>query len=251
MQTFCINLETSPIGKIPIFLKKWGGGPKILLVHGWRDTSQKWSDLAGDLMSHYEVWTPDLPAFGETPAIPLHHTTLGNYAKILATLINHLAPGEGLHAIVGHSMGGLLSLLLLKNRPHLSRHLVVCGAPVVGVRYLKPLTDYENLVKQCFLAIQPLPLMGKLLKDVIDVNAAASLLKQVCACDLLKEAKPSAVNVLVLRGKHDPFLPRTAATRLAGKLGGVFYEFQGAFHAPMTEQPTHFRRVIRSFLDKV
>jgi pimeloyl-ACP methyl ester carboxylesterase len=249
METCCIDLEIAPIGKIPIFLKKWGRGPKVLLVHGWLSSSRRWHHFGEHFARHYEVWALDLPASGETPALPQHHTTLETYAEILARLINHLTDGKRLHSLVGHSMGGLLSLLSIQNHPSFCTCVIVCGAPVVGVRYLKPLTDLEDFVAKCLLTAQSLPIVRKCIGDA-NVHAAAVLLKQLCACNVLNQLKPSPANVLVARGEHDPYLSPTAAEQLAEKLGGLFYEFQGAYHSPMTEQPDDFHRVAGGFLDK-
>lgn len=272
MEILTIELDVEPIGVIPIFLKKWGRGPKVLLVHGWLDTSQKWKHLGEHLAPNYEVWTLGLPGFGETPAIPPQHTTLETYAGILARLINHLTEWEGLSGLVGHSMGGLISLLAIQSHPHLARQAIICGAPVAGVGYLKPLTDHESLVIKGLTAIQSFPINlrtrviklinlitlrswralkseGRTLQDV-HPNTAAVLLKQVCACNLLDQLKPTPVNVLVIRGEHDPLVDCATAEKLAEKLNGSFYEFQGSRHSPMTEQPDHFHRVVSRFLDK-
>lgn len=271
METFYLHPEVLPLGKIPIFVRKWGHGPKVLLVHGWLDTSLRWTSLGELLARRYEVWALDLPGFGQTSALPLHDTTLEMYAEILAKLIHHITYGEALHGLLGHSMGGLLPLLLL-GRPLLFRQLIVCGVPVTGVRYVKPLTDCPGLVTKCLTTFQSLPIQlrtsvvklgsfaalrswgvvnheRRTLSD-IDGRAAAVLLKQVCASNFLDQLKPCSANVLVIRGQHDPFASRLASEQLAEKLNGLFYEFQGAHHVPMVQQPNHFYRVIGNFLDK-
>jgi pimeloyl-ACP methyl ester carboxylesterase len=86
--------------------------------------------------------------------------------------------------------------------------------------------------------------------DGVDVRAAAVLLKQVCACDLLDNLEPCSADVLVIHGQYDPYVSRPVSERLAEKLNGQFYEFQGTHHAPMVEKPQHFYRVIKDFLDK-
>ena len=272
METFYIDLKVLPIGEISIFIRKWGRGPKVLLTHGWLDTSLRWLYLGESLAEHYEVWALDLPGFGQTLALPLHHTTLETYAAILAELLYHITDGKELHGLLGHSMGGLLSLLLLKNSLRAKR-VIVCGAPVTGVKHVKPLADDADLVMKCLMAFRALPVGLRIplvkfgsfvalrswhvaknerrtLSD-IDVRAAAVLLKQVCTCNLLDQLKPSSADVLVIRGQHDFFTSRLASEQLAENLNGVFYEFQGAHHAPMIEQPAHSYQVVKRFLDRV
>lgn len=277
MEISYIDFEISPVGNVPIFFRRWGNGPKVLLVHGWLDTSLRWRRLGEYLSSHYEIWALDLPAFGQTSAIPLRYTTLEIYAEILEKFIAHVAKENGLHSLVGHSMGGLLSLLALKNSRCFTKRLIVCGASVTGIGYLKSLTAHTNTVTNCLMAFQTLPTMlrrsiiklGSFLsfrspraaknesRDLGDVDApaAASLLKQVCACNLLYQLQLPAspipsVNVLVMRGRYDPFTSHVAYVQLAEILGGTFYEFRDAGHSPMVEQPDRSYRVIRQFLEK-
>ena len=172
--------------------------------------------------------------------------------------------------MLGHSMGAQLLLLLLK-RMLPAKRVIVCGAPVTDVKWLQPLVNHPNLVTNCLTVFKTLPIglqiplvkLGKLialrswnaakneqqtLADV-DVRAAAVLLKQVCAYDLLDELKPCSADVLVIHGQHDPYVSRPVSERLAENLNGQFYEFRGSHHAPMVEKPQHFYRVIKDFLD--
>lgn len=271
MELLHINLEVSPAGKIPILVRRWGHGPRVLLVHGWLDTSMRWNDLSDRLSRHYEVWALDLPSFGQTPALSLCYTTLEIYAAILAKFIRHITNKEELHGLLGHSMGAQLSLLLLK-RMLPAKRVIVCGAPVAGVKWVKPLTNQPDFVTECLTIFQTLPIglqiplvkLGKFVAlrswnavkneqqtlDGVDVRAAAVLLKQVCACDLLDNLEPCSADVLVIHGQYDPYVSRPVSERLAEKLNGQFYEFQGTHHAPMVEKPQHFYRVIKDFLDK-
>ena len=271
MELFYVNLEVSPAGKIPILVRRWGHGPRVLLVHGWLDTSLRWKDLSERLSRHYEVWALDLPSFGQTPALLPCYTTLEVYAAILAQFIRHITNRQELHGLLGHSMGAQLSLLLLRSMLP-AKCLIVCGAPVADVKWLKPLANQPNLVTLCLTVFKSLPVrlqislvkLGKLvalrswntakneqqtLVDV-DVRAAAVLLKQVCAFNILNELEPCKADVLVIHGQHDPYVSRPVSERLAEKLNGQFYEFQGTHHSPMIERPQHFYRVIKDFLDK-
>lgn len=274
MESFYIdlefNLEFSPNGKIPILVRRWGHGPRVLLVHGWLDSSLRWTDLGERLGRHYEVWALDLPSFGQTPAIWLDYTTLEIYAAILAEFILEITNEQELHGLLGHSMGAQLSLLLLK-RMLPAKRVIVCGAPVTDVKWLQPVANQPKLVANCLSAFKTLPIgiqipvvkLGKLIalrswtaakneqQTLADVNvrAAAILLKQVCACDLLDELEPCSAEVLVIHGQHDPYVSRPVSERLAEKLSGLFYEFQGSHHAPMVEKPERFYHVVKDFLD--
>ena len=272
METFYINLEIPPIGTVPIFLRRGGDGPKVLFVHGWLDTSLKWERIGEHLSPHYQVWALDLPGFGQTPAIPMRYTKFEIYAEILAKLIDHIGEGETLHSLVGHSMGGLVSLLLLTKYPDSTNHLIVCGAPVSGVWYLRPLANWTQFVTQGLKTLQALPrtLQSPLIRfgnmvglrswkiekhqrqnlNTTDPATASTLLKQICDCSLLERLTPRATNLLVIRGQHDPIVSRAASVQLAETFDGTFYEFEKAHHSPMLEQPDQFHHLIQQFLEK-
>ena len=209
METFHIEVEVPPIGKIPVFVRRWGGGPrKVLLIHGWMDSSRRWHRLAPYLASQYEVWALDLPGCGQTPRIPPCHTTLGTYAEVVARLSKLISEGEVLHGVVGHSMGGLLSLLLLKESCVTVQCIISCGPPIMGVSFLKSLANQTRLVAACLGMFQSfrsavmklsserinlgihgapgLPVFNrKILPDAYaDAPAAAILLKQICNYNL-------------------------------------------------------------------
>jgi pimeloyl-ACP methyl ester carboxylesterase len=250
MEASCIKLAVSGIGTVSIFIKKRGQGSKVLLAHGWHDNNETWRRFADYLSRRYEVWAPDLPAFGKSPPIPIQHTTLQNYAEILEALIEYITEGKGLHGLLGHSMGGLLALLLIQRRPEIARKVSVCGAPAAGVRYLKPLADHHGFVTGCLRVVQAIPLARWFFGNA-DVYAAAALLKEVCACSLLNQLKPVSAHIQVTRGEHDPYVSPAVARQTAEKLHAQFYEFQGAFHTPMVDRPEEFYRIVGSFLDSI
>lgn len=212
METFHIRVEAPPIGKVPVYVRRWGGGAKkVLLIHGWMDSSRRWHRLAAYLASRYEVWALDLPGCGHTPLIPLCHSTLEMYSEIVTGLSGQISEGKGLHGIIGHSMGGILSLLLLKAPRLVARRIIACGPPVKGVHYLKPLANQTRLVTTCLSVFQACRAgVRKLTADRITLGAhgvpeypkdgrrilpdayadaltAAVLLKQTCNYDFLDD----------------------------------------------------------------
>ncbi len=79
------------------------GGPRILLVHGFRGDHHGLLGVAGALPEARFV-IPDLPGFGKTPTLSGAHS-LENYAAWLKTFIS--SAGE-FDAILAHSFGTLV-----------------------------------------------------------------------------------------------------------------------------------------------
>ena len=290
METLHIDVEVPPIGKIPVFVRRWGSSPKkALLVHGWMDSSRRWQRLAPYLAAQCEVWGLDLPGFGHSPPIPLRHTTLKTYSELLAGLSAHITDGKALHGIMGHSMGGILSLLLLKLSRPAAKRIIACGPPVKGVYYLKPLANRPRFVAGCLRAFQTFrSAVGKLASEsgsldahgapelpkdnriilpdaYADAPAAASLLQQTCSCNLLdelhslranqelasigSESRQMATATLIMRGQYDPYCSRHVSRQLADALGSELHEVPGALHCPFVERPRETYPILKKFLE--
>ncbi len=272
MKAFYANLEVSSIGEIPVFVRKWGIGAKVLLVHGWMNSSLRWYRLVPFLARHYEVWAFDLPGFGQTAPVSRCHTTLQTYSAILAKLIDEISDGKVLHGLVGHSMGAILSLLLLKRPDFPVNCIIASGAPITGVSYLRPLVNRSRIVTMCLSMFQVWMQLDAKCKNScsrhsgdgakvgfenrrqVHVPTAGVLLKQVCNCNLFSDLQPflSRVtpNILIARGEKDPFSSREDSVRLAQRLGGGFHDFLGSRHSPLIEAPGDSYPILREVLEQ-
>lgn len=84
-------------------------GEPIVLVHGFRGDHHGLEGLAtalSGLMPRARVIVPDLPGFGETPAIPHRVHDLDLYGEWLCAFAAAVAPRG--HEILGHSFGSLV-----------------------------------------------------------------------------------------------------------------------------------------------
>jgi len=78
------------------------------------------------LSHHYEVRS--LPMHAHNPQFPIKD----GWRELAAELVEELAAGSGPVILVGHSMGGVLSLMAAKSRPDLVRGVILLDAPVVA-----------------------------------------------------------------------------------------------------------------------
>lgn len=102
----------------------WGneGAPPLLLVHGERDHCRNWDWVAQALRSEYHVIAPDLRGHGDSQWLIGGAYTLADCVYDIAQLV-HQAGLEDI-AIVGHSMGGAVSLGYAGLFPETVRRLV-------------------------------------------------------------------------------------------------------------------------------
>src|SRR3569832_1233364 len=95
----------------------WGNenAPALLLIHGGRDHCRNWDWVAERLLDRYHIIAPDLRGHGDS-----EWATGGGYSEMsyvydIAQLVlqKHMAPVT----IVGHSLGGSISLHKTDHKP--------------------------------------------------------------------------------------------------------------------------------------
>lgn len=103
---------------------EWGTGPRtVVLAHGWNGRGSQFSRLVRELVAEgYRVVAFDAPAHGETAG---RHSFLVDWVDVLLTL---QARHGSFAAIVGHSFGGLATLVGVAGGVDASR-VVTIAAP--------------------------------------------------------------------------------------------------------------------------
>lgn len=99
--------------------------PRVLLVHGSVAGGGSTWGAQRPLGRRFELVVPDRPGFPPNP--PVDRVDFEEHAACIAELL-----GESSH-LVGHSYGGLISLLAAARRPEAVRSLTVIEPPAFGV----------------------------------------------------------------------------------------------------------------------
>src|SRR5580700_297089 len=94
----------------------WGqnGKPALLLVHGGLDHARNWDWVARSLREHFHVYAMDLRGHGNSAWAPGASYSIPEHVLDIATLVDLLrsnVPGGGPLHLVGHSLGGVLTLV--------------------------------------------------------------------------------------------------------------------------------------------
>ena len=118
----------------------WGNAsaPPLLLVHGGLDHSRSWDHVARALRTNFHVIAPDLRGHGDSEWAVGSSYSLADHVYDLTCLVK----AEGLEkvAVVGHSMGGMVSLTYAGAFPEkVSRLAVLDGVTNFPARRVKPI----------------------------------------------------------------------------------------------------------------
>jgi pimeloyl-ACP methyl ester carboxylesterase/CRP-like cAMP-binding protein len=108
-----------------------------LLIHGWSSSWYAMSPLIGLMSQRFRAIAVDLPGYGASPPLP-ERVTIPAYADCLADFAERVTDGPVV--LVGHSMGGMISLTMALRYPELVERMVLIGPTISG-----RLSQYINL----------------------------------------------------------------------------------------------------------
>ena len=116
------QFQTAQGGRLTWF--ETGQGRPLVLLHGWAMSAAAFDELAGLLAMNFRVLAPDLPGHGESsPAVQ------NDLAGVSGLLTDWLAALEvGPCALVGWSLGGMLSLQIVSDGVLPVQRLVLMGS---------------------------------------------------------------------------------------------------------------------------
>jgi pimeloyl-ACP methyl ester carboxylesterase len=109
----------------------WGNdaAPSLILIHGGRDHSRSWDEVARALQPHFHVMAPDLRGHGDSDWAKGSSYSLSDYVYDLTCLVRSASVHQT--AIVGHSMGGMIGLMYAGAYPDRMSHLAVLDGVTV------------------------------------------------------------------------------------------------------------------------
>ena len=99
-----------------IFFADKGEGKCIVLLHGFTESSKIWKEFSRKLSKKYRVVTIDLPGHGRSECLDGCHD-MDLQAEVVYAVLRKLKTGKCL--MVGHSMGGYVSLAFAAKYPEM------------------------------------------------------------------------------------------------------------------------------------
>lgn len=222
-----------------------GEGEPLVLVHGLSGSSRWWAPVLPPLATRYQVFLVDLPGFG-TARRSRPRLLVRGAAEWLSAWMQTIGL-ESAH-IVGHSMGGYISLRLAAHSPDLVRGLVLVAPAVIPSGMPVPSQVMALLSEARHLRFRFLPV---LLRDALLAGpftlwqGAGQLLDE----NVFTYAEAISAPTLLVWGEHDRLVPPTLGQILHGRLqNSRLLVLRGAGHVPMFDRPEKFVAAVLNFL---
>lgn len=241
----------------------------ILLLHGsMGDAAFHWQALMRELAMTHRVIAPDLPAFGNTPALP--ELTYDALLTWLGAFIHTLSLSPV--TLAGTSFGGLIARLYAAAYPDEMEALVLINGgvlpskPTPAAKFLAgvPLVNraiFRNFATQGIGSREKLawvvndPADTEILTDEMVQSAADSVpaLAEIMRAQVLQPVPPARIPsapTLLLWGANDDFSPVKAARRVQNAIPDAkLVEIDECKHAPHLQSPDVVAYQIQHFLE--
>lgn len=245
----------------------------VLLVHGLGNNAHRdWRSTVPVLAPHFRVLMLDLPGFGASDAL-VRRYSFPDLADVLQEMTSRMAMPR--FRLVGHSLGGAVSLYFAQQHPEMIERLVLVDAAgilvkPVFVRYLLEanaatygmgsvdslmdlvghvvpggtermldlLEDQQGLGR--FIVDNP-GIRSALFGNQIVADAALGLVEHDFTTAIHDVRAPTAI----LWGSDDPVTPLRTGRVLAARMpNATLHVMKGVQHMPMTQRPAEFNPLL-------
>ena len=238
------------------------GEPTLALVHGWALDRHLWDGLVSGLAARHRVITLDLPGHGDSG--PRASWSIAAYGQDVKAVVE--AVGATQVVLVGHSMGGLVSLEAARRMPDVLKGLVLVDI-LLDAEEKTPPEQVEEMAKQLtadygtvtthmaneylFGPGTPAPVRERVLGHALGMEPAVSvaLLREVWTYDplpALREIKKAPIRAV----SADKF-PTNLEVNRRFMPGYDTVIVEGTAHYLMLEKPDRFARALDDALAQV
>jgi pimeloyl-ACP methyl ester carboxylesterase len=251
---------------------RFGKGPPVVLLHGYPDTLQLWSEVGPLLARELDVIALDWPGMGGSDAWPGGATPF-HMANHLLALVDHWNVDRT--AVVGLDMGGQPALVFAARHPQRVSRVVVCNSLVQWdaatsweIALLRRFRFNQLLLRQCprlvfWRALSSfLPRESRLPAEIradfwknFRRREVREFIVRLCAGYqgtlpmLPDEYRHITVPTLVMWGTRDGHFPPEHARRLHAQIAGATLRLiEGGEHWLPLHRPVECAAAIRDFV---
>ncbi|SIS01717.1 alpha/beta fold hydrolase [Pseudomonas putida] len=255
-----------------------GAGPDVILIPGLASSREVWAGLATTLRQQYRLHLVQVAGFAGSPAVP---SVDGRVAAPVAKAVADYIRSQHLEApaIVGHSLGGEVALMLGARHPERVGRLMVVDALPFYTLLIDPTATAETAsaqagtVRSAMLAapavqaeamqraaIDRLAKTAAVRPALVDAalrsdrQAVADATHELMITDLRPELGDIQAPLEVVYAYDSMYgipaasVDATFAKAYAGARGVTFKRIDGSFHFIMLDQPQALAEAVVDFL---
>jgi pimeloyl-ACP methyl ester carboxylesterase len=240
----------------------------VILLHGWLGSWGLWQETMSTLGAKYRTYALDFWGFGESGKKRETYDV-----QDFVSLVNQFMEQMGIirAPLVGHSMGGTVSLSVAIRYPERVSKVVVVGSPIVGSS-LAPLLKLAGYRLNAFLLFNMMgpfrafmknyysrqicrdPRFPEMMDRDLSKTTLESFLLSIASlrrADLRPNLGQIQVPVMGMYGDKDKVVdPLEWKPLQAGVPQAQIVRFDNAGHFPMLEEPQVFTQKLKEFLDE-
>ena len=245
----------------------YGRGRPVILLHGWLGSWGLWQETMAYLGAFYRTYALDFWGFGESGK-KRETYAVSDFVSLVDQFMEQLGIVNA--PLVGHSMGGTVSLSVAIKYPQRVSKVVVVGSPMVGSS-LAPLLKLAGNRSIAFMLFNMMsvfrtgmrmyspyickdPRFPEMMDRDLSRTTVESFLRSIASLrrtDLTPMLPQIKVPAMGMFGDKDVIVdPMQWQPMQQGIPHAVIERFPMAGHFPMLEEPTAFTQKLKAFLDQ-
>ncbi len=245
----------------------FGRGKPVILLHGWLGSWGLWQETMAYLSTYYRTYALDFWGFGESGR-KRETYAVQDFVSLVDQFMEQLGIAQA--PLVGHSMGGTVSLLVAMNYPERVSKVTVVGSPIVGSS-LAPLLKLAGYRPAAFVLFNAMGLFRAFMKYIyspmictdprfpemmdrdLSRTTLESFLRSIASLrrtDLRPALEKVKIPALGMYGDQDKIVhPLQWRPMQKGIPQARIERFPRSGHFMMLEEPGEFSQKLKNFLD--
>jgi pimeloyl-ACP methyl ester carboxylesterase len=239
----------------------------VILLHGWLGSWGLWQETMAYLGRYYRTYALDFWGFGESGK-KRETYAVQDFVSLVDQFMDRLGIAQA--PLVGHSMGGTVSLSVAIQYPSRARKVVIIGSPIVGSSLALPLKfagyrfiafalfnmmwAFRGAMKIASPYICAAPDFPTMMDRDLSSTTVESFLRSIASLrrtDLRPRLNEVKIPVMGIFGDRDNIVhPRQWQPLLAGVPHAQVVRYERAQHFVMMDVPQQFMETLKAFLDQ-
>lgn len=261
----------APVRLPHITIRSMGRGDPIVLIPGLASPAAVWNGIAPDLAKTHRVILVEVNGFGGSEAGA--NDQPGLLPGVVADLAGWLAANHVERpAVIGHSMGGLMGMMLVRDHPErVGRLMVVDALPFYGalmgpgatVETVRPIAaSMRDTIRNATAPGSAPPNMSNSPAGVAQVTGWMHAANQKVTAEALYEdlttdvrpdvarigARPLTILYAVPSPQSEAMVRKIYTDAYAAAPGAKLVPVESSYHFIMLDQPARFRAAVEDFI---